>query len=110
MFPGLSPIISAVIFFAVTGFLAISPNKIVDIIGKYLTPVLILLLLILIAVGIVYSPGLLHHLLLATGESFALGFHEGYQTMDVLSAVIFAGIIITTITEKDLLRLTRESK
>ncbi|MCT3664023.1 branched-chain amino acid transport system II carrier protein [Elizabethkingia anophelis] len=110
IFPGLSPIISAVIFFAVTGFLAISPSKIVDIIGKYLTPVLILLLLILIAVGIVYSPGAPAASTLSHGESFALGFHEGYQTMDVLSAVIFAGIIITTITEKGFTMVSQRVK
>src|SRR5690606_28804292 len=32
---------------------------------------------------------------LSGGESFTLGFVEGYQTLDVLASVIFAGIIIS---------------
>lgn len=100
IFPGVTPAISALLFFGLTGFLAISPSKIVDIIGKYLTPVLILLLLALIVVGILYASHAPAVSDLKPVEGFALGFHEGYQTMDVLSAVIFAGIITGTIAEK----------
>ncbi|CAA7196285.1 Branched-chain amino acid transport system 2 carrier protein [Chryseobacterium potabilaquae] len=110
IFPDISPIISAVLFFGITGFLAISPSKIVDIIGKYLTPVIILLLLILIIVGIVNVSHVLEISSLSPVDSFALGFHEGYQTMDVLGAVIFAGIIITTITEKGFTQVNQRVK
>ena len=37
---------------------------------------------------------------ISTQESFVFAFHEGYQTLDVLASVIFAGIIISAAIDK----------
>lgn len=99
-FPNFSPILSSVLFFGITWALTIVPSKVVDIIGNILTPALLLLLLILIAVGIFYPLGDFSTTQLSSVESFSLGFTEGYQTLDVLASVIFAGIIITAAKAK----------
>jgi len=94
-FPNSGPILTSIGFFAITWVLTIAPSKVVDIIGNFLTPLLLVLLITLIAIGI-FAPISDYNLtLLNTAESFTLGFIEGYQTLDVLASVIFAGIIIT---------------
>ena len=71
------------VFFAVTYFLSARPNKIVDIIGKYLTPILILSI-----VAIFYS----------SGGAFFQGLVEGYNALDGPAGLVFAIIIINAVT------------
>jgi LIVCS family branched-chain amino acid:cation transporter len=99
-FPGLSPIWASVLFFGLTWALTIVPSKVVDIIGNILTPALLFLLLLLVAVGILAPQSDFSNTGLTSVESFSLGFTEGYQTLDVLASVIFAGIIITAAQAK----------
>lgn len=95
LFPSFSPILASVIFFIITGLLSISSSKVVDLIGNYLTPFLILILFSLIIVGLL-SPNRPPFIDRFTNiDAFVLGFEEGYQTLDVLASVIFAGIIIS---------------
>lgn len=96
--PNISPIISSIIFFSLTLALAYKPTGIVDRIGKFLTPVLVLMLGTIIIKGIIdpiNMPDVAY-----TGNTFALGFFGGYQTMDALGALIFGGIVLNTFREK----------
>jgi len=99
-FPTLNPIWGSLLFFVIALFLAIKPSKVVDVIGNYLTPVLLILLALLIVVGIVSPTEALQPTKLSMIESFSTGFIEGYQTLDVLASVIFAGIIISAAKSK----------
>jgi branched-chain amino acid:cation transporter, LIVCS family len=99
-FPEMNPAWGSLLFFAVTLFLAIKPSKVVDYIGNYLTPVLLVLLALLIVVGIVNPTAALEPSKQTMVESFSLGFIEGYQTLDVLASVIFAGIVISAAKAK----------
>ncbi|SDL71179.1 LIV-II [Sphingobacterium mizutaii] len=94
-FPTADPLWTSIAFFAVTWLLTIAPSKVVDIIGNLLTPLLLVLLLSLIAMGLFSPMGDFSESSLDTAQSFTLGFVDGYQTLDVLASVIFAGIIIT---------------
>lgn len=95
LFPSVPALVSSVIYFALVTYFALSPSKVVDLIGNYLTPVLILVLGVLIVVGL-STPIDTELVTRFSGvEAFTLGFEEGYQTLDVMASVIFAGIIIT---------------
>ncbi|WGQ10584.1 branched-chain amino acid transport system II carrier protein [Pedobacter gandavensis] len=94
-FPSSGPILTSIIFFIVTWLLTIRPSRVIDIIGNILTPLLLILLIVLILTGIFSPTASYHESTLSAGQSFRLGFIEGYQTLDVLASVIFAGIIIT---------------
>ncbi|QCX52621.1 branched-chain amino acid transport system II carrier protein [Elizabethkingia sp. JS20170427COW] len=100
IFQGMPTWVGCSIFFLVTGVLSISPNKIVDIIGKYLTPLLIVLLLVLVLLGIFIPVAPAEVSTLSPAKSLMLGFMEGYQTMDVLASIVFAGIIIMAVKDK----------
>ena len=99
-FPTMESYWGSVIFFAITLFLAIKPSKVVDVIGNYLTPILLLLLAILILVGVINPTNALQDSKQTMIQSFSKGFIEGYQTLDVLASVIFAGIIISAAKAK----------
>lgn len=110
LWPTTSPILSSVIFFGITLILSISPSKVVDIIGKYLTPLLLVLLIYLIVKGIMNPLSIDELIGGSKEEAFRLGFSEGYQTMDVLASVIYAGIIISAVKAKGYLDLKSKTK
>ena len=91
IFPNISPIVSAIIYFAICLFFVIKPNDVMDKIGKILTPGLFLLLTVLIVKGIVDPIG--SPVESTLDSSFPYGFLEGYQTMDALAAILFGGVI-----------------
>ena len=93
-------IIVSVIFFGLTLTLTIRPTKVVDIVGKVLTPLLILSLIVLIILGIVNPIGDISPNVLIDKNLFAEGVSQGYLTMDALASGVFAGIIISAIASK----------
>ena len=57
LIPGFNAVLFSTIFFAITLALTIKPSKVVDIIGSYLTPALLVCLLALIVIGIINPIG-----------------------------------------------------
>lgn len=98
-FPDFNNVLFAIIFFSVVLALSISQTKIVDIIGMVLTPFLLISLLILVLLGVL-NPMKMPETPVMTGtELFTFSFVEGYQTLDVLASVIFAGMIIAAVMQ-----------
>ena len=97
---GVSPVIFSVAFFIVVLLLSIRQSAVIDVVGKVLTPALLIGLLVLIIRGVisplgpVISPGV--------DSSFVIvnGIKSGYQTMDVLAALAFGIIILKSAQEK----------
>lgn len=99
IFGGFSPILFSIIFFGLTLVLTIKPSKVVDIIGQYLTPALLVALIFLIIVGIVSPLGNLNEP--ATIDAiFAEGIGQGYQTMDPLGAIALSAVVIMSLVQK----------
>lgn len=92
------PIFCAV-FFVVVLVMSINKSAVVDIIGKVLTPVLFLGLLFLILKGALDPVGALEALP-RTQSPVADGIAAGYQSMDVLAAVIFGVLILNSAAQK----------
>ena len=109
-FPNSSPVWSSIIFFSITWLFSIVPSKVVDLVGNILTPFLLLTLLVLIALGILYPIESPRTDQLPAAEAFTLGFSEGYQTLDVLASVIFAGIIISATKAKGYQSMNEKNK
>ena len=82
-------------FFGVTYWLSISPGKLVDRIGKVLTPALLATIAVLVGYA-AFNP--MGELQAAQGgfadRPFITGVLEGYQTMDALASLVFAIIVI----------------
>ncbi|ASP40052.1 branched-chain amino acid transport system II carrier protein [Bacterioplanes sanyensis] len=90
-----------VVFFVVSAFLALSPGKLMDRIGKYITPALIFVLAIMAGGILLYPQGSAGNSSIATDQgAFAFGFMQGYQTMDALASVVFGIVIIQAIRDR----------
>lgn len=93
-------LIVSIIFFGLTLLLTIRPSKVVDIIGKFLTPALLVCLAILIIMGIINPIGDVSSSQLIENNLFAEGVAQGYQTLDTLAAVAFSTVAITAIIQR----------
>ncbi|KEI04032.1 branched-chain amino acid transport system II carrier protein [Clostridium botulinum] len=96
--PGASQLIVSIIFFAVTLYFVINPSETIDKIAKILTPLLLIIMFLLIIKGIIAPLG--HPVTKMTTSPFPKGFTEGYQTMDALASLLFAGVVINSIKNK----------
>lgn len=89
-----------VIYFAAACWLSFNPSKIVDRIGKILTPILLLSIAALLISNFIQPMG-------TAGEPadkyrenpFFAGFQEGYLTMDTIASLVFGIIVINAIKQ-----------
>lgn len=102
---GVAPIFSEASMWLVTGiyfttiiFVLFDQKKVVDKLGTWLTPILLLSLIAIIVAGMLYPIG--SPSTAKVPNAFSLGFTEGYQTVDALAAVIFSRMIIFTLISK----------
>ena len=94
----LSSVLFTALFFGAVYVLSANPNKIVAIVGKILTPILLLSIFIIGISAIVNPIGPVGQPV-GTYESIAFfnGIIEGYMAMDALAASIFALIVIENV-------------
>lgn len=93
--------ITTLIFFGITFYLAYNPTKIVDRVGKILTPAL-LIVICLLAIKAVITP--LGEAGVAQGpyinNAFGESFIQGYLTMDVLASLVFGIVIVQSLVAR----------
>lgn len=110
---GVFMLLYSLAFFLLAGWLALTPNKLVDRIGKFLTPSLLTLLTLLFFSFLfrgetqVAPPQPAYQ-----DNALVTGFLEGYNTMDAIAALNFGLVIATTLRslqvqeKKDVMRYT----
>ena len=99
LLPGVNSVVFAVCFFLLIAVLCIRESAVVDIIGKMLTPMLLIGLLILIIKGVLTPLGPVPDRVQVNNVPVT-GINAGYQTMDVLAVVIFGILISRSVKEK----------
>ncbi|WP_428448635.1 branched-chain amino acid transport system II carrier protein [Photobacterium nomapromontoriensis] len=97
----LSLTLFSIAFFAIAMFLSRSRGSLIDLVGKVLTPILFLALIVL-AVAVVVNPQ--DAIEAAKGDyvdmPFIKGFVEGYNTLDAVAALLFGMVIVDTVRDK----------
>lgn len=103
----------SLVFFLTAGWLALTPSKLMERIGKFLTPSLLLLLLFLFIQFVLRGDaGVAAAQADYQANPMVKGFLEGYQTMDTIAALNFGLVIATTLRSlgvernKDLIHYT----
>ncbi|SET18083.1 branched-chain amino acid:cation transporter, LIVCS family [Salinibacillus kushneri] len=100
--------VSTLLFFGLTYLLALNPAKLVDRIGKVITPVLLILIVLIAVRGFISPLGPIGD---ATGKymdkAFSSGFVEGYLTMDALAALVFGLVVINRIKDKGITEVSQ---
>lgn len=93
-----SLVVYTFIFFAITAALSMNPSTLIEKIGGWLTPALLLLLVILITAAFLKLDPANH----APADKYASaafipGILEGYNTLDAIASFVFGVIIITSL-------------
>ncbi|MDE1313237.1 branched-chain amino acid transport system II carrier protein [Vibrio aestuarianus] len=101
----------SILFFAVAMFFAWSQGKLIDVIGKVLTPALFIALIVL-AVAVFIDPQ--GEMLSAHGEyltqPFTKGFLEGYNTMDTFGSLMFGMLMVDALRSKGITERSATTK
>lgn len=92
----------SLVYFGLVMLLSLFPGKLMDTVGKLITPVLILALVVLGGAAFVAPAGSLSAPVAdyaTAGSALAQSFLQGYQTMDALGALVFGIVIVNAIRD-----------
>ena len=99
LFPECSPWLFGALFFGAVFILTVRPSAVIDIIGKFLTPALLLTLAVLFVKGVIHPIGTISTAAPAVNVAQE-GLLAGYQTMDVFGALAITLVVVNTVKEK----------
>lgn len=96
-------LIFAVVFNIIAMLFMLKPNTIISSVGKFMTPALLVLLVVTVTVFIsplsdIVAPSKSY----ADSSALTTGLISGYQTMDVLAAIAFGGIVARALSAKNI--------
>ena len=95
---GTSPLLTSSVYFILVLVFALNRSKILNIIGKYLTPFIVFMLLLVIGIGLYSAQMVTNPTQMDT--PIVAGILEGYQTFDAIAAVVVGAVIIISINIK----------
>ncbi len=94
-FFGTSSLLTSSIYFALVFVFVRNRSNVLQILGKYLTPLIGIILIVIIIVGIFLPVGEMNS---STFKTPLLdGFFEGYQTYDALGGLLMGGVVIISL-------------
>lgn len=94
----ISSIWTSLIYFILVFIFVINRSKILNLIGKYLTPFIIIILLAVIFMGVVTTPETINPTSFKT--PLVSGLLEGYQTFDAIGAIVVGGVLVISMNFK----------
>lgn len=97
----------SLLFFGLVLLLSLRSGRVVDIIGKFMTPVLLLSLILMIVKGVAAPLGTPQSQL--AESTVKEGVLNGYQTLDMLAGILFTMILISAVRDRGY-RTTKEIK
>lgn len=90
----------SIIFFIIAFLLSVRPSKVVDIVGKFLTPSLLVCMTVLIIKGIVSPIGEISNTAMIDNV-LEKGITDGYQTMDAIAGCMFALVVLNAVKTRN---------
>lgn len=91
--------IFSVIFLGVTFLMTYRESKIIQVLGNFISPALLVSLFIIIIRGLITADSIVP----ATNDTFTIffsNFLRGYETLDLIGAIFFASIIISLLKQQ----------
>lgn len=93
----LDSLMTSSIFFSLVLLFAIMRSKALDVLGKLLTPLIVLILLAIIFIGVFGPTQIMNPN--TFGAPIIDGFLEGYQTYDAIAGVLMGGIVVVSLNQ-----------
>ena len=87
-------------YFVLVFVFVMNRSKILDVIGKYLTPIIALILIFILVKTLFGTSENIPNNYIET--PFSLGFTEGYQTFDAIAGVVVGAVILISLNSKGL--------
>jgi LIVCS family branched-chain amino acid:cation transporter len=84
------------IYFMLVLVFVLNRTKVLSLIGKFLTPLIVIILLIIICLGLFVEVAPLRNSIF--NNSFTEGILEGYQTFDAIGGVVVGGVIVISLS------------
>jgi len=97
---GTSLLSFSILFSVIVLFFTLRKNRIIELLGTLLTPILLLSLGALFAFGLPYAPEA-KSLALSTNDAFTSGLKVGYNTLDLIASFLFAPMVLAHFTGGD---------
>ena len=97
-FFGTSSLLTSTIYFSLVFLFVMNRSKILNLIGKFLTPFIIIILLAVIIIGVTTTPDTINPTTFNT--PFVSGLLEGYQTFDAIGAIVVGGVLVISMNFK----------
>lgn len=91
-YTNLSSLTASSIYFGLVLLFAINRTRVLNLIGKFLTPLIILILSTIVCIGIFTNPESIADSIFKT--PFTNGVLEGYQTFDAIGAIVIGGVLV----------------
>jgi len=98
IFPHLTLSMFSLLFCGITFLLCLNDQLMVKILGKWMSPLLLITLLLLIAIAAIKAPPVTHEV--TRTVALSNGFFTGYQTMDLFAAFFFSALIFQQIQQQ----------
>ena len=84
------------IYFMLVLVFVLNRTKVLSLVGKFLTPLIVIILLIIICLGLFVEVAPLRNSIF--NNSFTEGILEGYQTFDAIGGVVVGGVIVISLS------------
>ena len=89
-------LLTSSLYFVIAFVFVMKRDSILSILGKFLTPLIVLILLAIIAIGLFSSPETMNPSVLES-PAIVAGLLEGYQTYDALGGILIGGVVIISL-------------
>ncbi len=78
-------------------YLTVQKSRVIEIIGNWLSPILIISLAVIIVKGLLDAPSVENQVPPTQIEAFSMGLSSGYQTMDLIGAFFFCTVVVNSL-------------
>ncbi|QHI37963.1 Branched-chain amino acid transport system 2 carrier protein [Kordia antarctica] len=105
---GTNALLTSSLYFALVLVFVLNRSKILNFLGKFLTPLIVLILLAIIGIGLLMP----HEAIKASEFTTPLftGLEVGYQTFDAIGAIVIGGVIIISLNLKGITSFEEKKK
>jgi LIVCS family branched-chain amino acid:cation transporter len=91
-FPNFNKLVFIILFWGITIFLALNPSKVISLLGKYMTPILLVGLAVIFVASFLFPIGSPTDV--GNPNVIATSLYGGYQAMDALGMNVYAGVVM----------------
>ncbi|WP_370001033.1 branched-chain amino acid transport system II carrier protein [Winogradskyella sp.] len=105
---GTPALLTSAVYFILVLVFVLNRSKALNLLGKYLTPIIVGMVLLIIVLGLVEPPDAMNATVF--NSPFIDGLLEGYQTYDAIAGMVMGGVIIISLNKNGLTSYAEKKK